>query len=82
MSFPDPDIGEGLEEFIECVNVQYYCAHLECVAHNRRWLAGLLLQQGRHAEAAGMLLDAAKADKQLLLTEGLLVSHNRDVEEG
>tara|TARA_B100000530_G_scaffold292870_1_gene210172 strand:+ start:96 stop:344 length:249 start_codon:yes stop_codon:yes gene_type:complete len=81
MSFPDPEIGEGLEEFMEVVDVQHYCQHLVSVAHNRRWLAGQLIKQGRYSEAATMLMAAAEAEEQLLLAEGLLVNHNRNVEE-
>ena len=81
MNFPDPELGKGLEEFIEAIDVQFYCQHLLAVAHNRRWLAGQLLTQGRHTDAINMFLAAEAADKQLLFAAGLLVKHNPNVEE-
>ena len=80
MSFPDPELGEGLEEFLEMVDIRYYVEHLVSVAHNRRWFAGILMRQGRHLEAEEMLLAAADAEAQLLVVEGLLTVHCPDVE--
>ena len=81
MNFPDPELGEGLEEFIEAIDVQFYCQHLAAVAQNRRWLSEVLFKQGRHSEAVAMLIGAGEAETQLLVAEGLLINHNPNVEE-
>lgn len=74
MSFPAPEAGPELDEFMQQVNVWAYMGHLESVAHNRRWLAGQLTRQGQHDEAQTMVLAAEAAESQLLITQGALVA--------
>ena len=81
MNFPEFELGDGLEEFIETADAQFYCQHLMAVAHNRRWLAGVLFKQRRFDEAVAILLGAEEAEQQLLIVEGLLTNHCPDVED-
>jgi hypothetical protein len=80
MSFPAPKAGPQLDEFMQHVNVWFYMAHLESVAHNRRWLAGQLARQGQHDEAQAMLVAAEAAETQLLLAQGALVAQGIELE--
>jgi hypothetical protein len=80
MSFPAPEAGPELEEFMQHVNVWAYMGHLESVAHNRRWLAGQLTRQGQHEEAQAMLVAAEKAESQLLLTQAAFVDQGGELE--
>lgn len=80
MSFPAPEAGPELDEFMQQVNVWAYMGHLEAVAHNRRWLAGQLTGQGKHNEAQEMLVAAETAEAQLLITQGALVNQGIDLE--
>jgi hypothetical protein len=80
MNFPSPEAGPDLEEFVQHVDIWFYLAHLESVAHNRRWLAGQLTRQGQHDEAQAMLLAVDEAESQLLLTQGALVAQGIELE--
>lgn len=80
MSFPAPKAGPQLDDFMQKVNVWFYLAHLESVAHNRRWLAGQLARQGQHDDAKRMLVAAEKAETQLLLTQAALVTRGTELE--
>ena len=80
MNFPAPEAGPDLDEFVQHVDIWFYLAHLESVAHNRRWLAGQLARQGQNDDAQAMLVAAEAAETQLLLTQGALVDQGIELE--
>jgi hypothetical protein len=76
MNFPQPQVGAELNALLRAVSGQFYCLHLEAVAHNRRWLAQYLSRQGKEDDAMVMDLAADQADARLLITQGALIARS------